>query len=796
MKLILSLNLASFALLAAIPGFSQSKGAVKGRIIGQSTKRPITGASVFIYSKGQITTSQGVATDSTGRFVLADLPEGSYTLLISSVGYQEKTLRDILVVPSKTFFVETELAASADSLQEAVVKTFKSEYTPLAPVSTYTFSREEIFRIPGSQGDIFRAIGILPGVSSSGGQFSAISVRGQGTSDNVYMVDDIPMFQVSHLEGNGAFSDPNGGRFSIFAPRTIDNAQFQGGGFAAQYGRKSSSYLGLEVKEGNTESSSLTGQFDLLGFTLLYDGPSGFDKRTGIFATARYQNFSLLEKVVGLKGIGLPEYGDYMIKTTTQLNARNKLTAIAMYNPESYVNTPEDVGQVEPIQGTDIVNTSNYKSLIGLNLRTLTGSRNYWRNILYYRSLNGRADLGTTTPQINAAGDIVNKGSIPSEADLQKVKNDQTELGYRSVFTGNFGKSSLTAGIDLARVALDYSRYLKHTDTLYTFGPDDYRPDPTKYYLILEPSQFNSADRSSAINASAYADLSFVVFKALHLNMGIRWDQTGFTQLATVSPRLSGSLPIGGHGTLNFATGIFYQDPEYGDVGDQPAGHRLRQQKTVQYIFGYKKYFSQDLKFIAEGWYKEFSDQVIRPQSDQPFLTNAGTGYAYGLDLSITKRLSEKYYGQASYSYMLSKRDDHDGLGLYNYAFSQPHVFSLLASYKPNDKWVFSTKFRYATGRPKDNFIIHADVFQSSAFLRYSQEIVGHNASRLGDYISLDIRSDYHVQFRKLSLTAFVDIVDVLDRNNQSGEFFQPLNGSTYYQGLAIFPTFGVILGI
>src|SRR5450432_437040 len=246
-----NLALTILPFLPGVPALSQSNGTVKGRIIALSTKRPIPGASVLIYSNGETSSGKGVATDSTGVFAVPNLPSGSYTLLISSVGYQEKTLRDVLVAPNKTFFLETELAAGVDSLQEAVVKTFKSEYTPLAPVSTYSFSREEIFRIPGSQGDIFRAIGILPGVSSSGGQFSAISVRGQGTNDNVYMVDDIPMFQVSHLEGNGAFNDPNGGRFSIFAPKTIDNAQFQAGGFAAQYGRKSSSYLGLGIKEGN-----------------------------------------------------------------------------------------------------------------------------------------------------------------------------------------------------------------------------------------------------------------------------------------------------------------------------------------------------------------------------------------------------------------------------------------------------------------------------------------------------------------------------------------------------------------
>jgi hypothetical protein len=175
-------------------------------------------------------------------------------------------------------------------------------------------------------------------------------------------------------------------------------------------------------------------------------------------------------------------------------------------------------------------------------------------------------------------------------------------------------------------------------------------------------------------------------------------------------------------------------------------------------------------------------------------LNNNGTGYAWGIDLNLTKRLSGNYYGQIGYSYMQSKRDDHDGQGRYNYTYSQPHIFSLLASYKPNDKWVFSTKFRYATGRPKDAYIIHADVFGSANYTRYSQELIGKNEDRLNDFISFDVRADYRIQRKTMSITAFIDIVDLLNRENQSSEVFQPITGKTYYDGLAIFPSFGLRL--
>jgi hypothetical protein len=781
-----------FAIILSMVSIAQPTGSIKGRVLDQNTKEPVAGATITIKGRAAIS-------DSSGGFVIDRLDPGSYSVDVTHTGFQEKILMDIPVALGKTYYLEMELLQVAVRLNEVTVKAFRGEHNPQTPVSAYAFSREEIFRSPGAQGDIFRAIGILPGVVSSGGQYSAIAVRGQGTADNVYIADDIPLFDVSHLEiegFNSGFNDPNGGRFSIFAPRVVDNALFEGGGFAAQYGRKASSLLSLGIKEGNRETAFWGGQFDLLGATLIYDGPSGFDKKTSLFATARYQNFGLLENVVGLADAGLPSYGDFMIKTSTDLNARNKLSFIAMFNPELYTRTVDDVSKAKSIDDENSSNfvgrSSTYKGVLGLNLRSLTGKSSYWKNILYYRMSHVDNELGAAYPVVDAEGHITGKGNIPYENDLRHIKDDQGELGYRSIFTVHHTHLTATVGVDLARVDLDYARNLRHTDTLYSFRPTDIRP-PDQYYLVIAPGDFNGVYKDFAYNASGYADLSVTLFDWLTLNPGIRYDYTGFTRENTISPRLSGSVEIDGRQSINFAAGVYYQDPEYSDVAGQAPGYRLKNERTIQYILGYKYYFSPDLKLTVEGWYKQFDDQTVQPNSGKSYLTNTGTGYAYGSDVSLVKRLTKKFYGQVSYSYMLSKRDDHDGLGKYDFIFSIPHSVSLLGSYQPNEKWVISGKFRYSTGRPTDGYIVHADIWNNPAYLRFSQQIVGRNAERLADFISLDGRVDYKWAIRKRATwTAFLDIVDLPNRFNQSSAIWQPLTGHVYYLGLAVFPTFGL----
>jgi hypothetical protein len=65
--------------------------------------------------------------------------------------------------------------------------------------NTVQLDREEIRRIPGSGGDIFRALDVLPGVVATG-EFSNFSVRGNGPRDNLIIVDGIAFDKVGHFD--------------------------------------------------------------------------------------------------------------------------------------------------------------------------------------------------------------------------------------------------------------------------------------------------------------------------------------------------------------------------------------------------------------------------------------------------------------------------------------------------------------------------------------------------------------------------------------------------------------------
>ncbi len=183
---------------------------------------------------------------------------------------------------------------------------------------------------------------------------------------------------------------------------------------------------------------------------------------------------------------------------------------------------------------------------------------------------------------------------------------------------------------------------------------------------------------------------------------------------------------------------------------------------------------------------------VVQPNRFLGTFNNDGTGNAYGIDVTLVKRLTKKINGQVGYSFMESKRNDNNGQGEYDYTFSVPHTINALVSYKPSNKWLFSGKFRYSTGRPTDSYIIHSNVLNNPNKLRYSQEITAINGERLNDFMSLDIRVDYYKQMRKGLFSAFVDLANVNGQFNEATRLFVPQTGNVFNIGFGLFPTFGV----
>ena len=775
-----------FLFLLSFFGLQLHGQEVQGIVKDQRSQLPVAGVSLHL--SGQKDT---VLTGADGRFQLRVAAPGMYNLLLSCLGYEPMLWPDIWLLEGKTRELEIALQPLPEALSSVTVRSRRPSALAGGLVSMHSFGRDEISLNPGAQGDIFRAIGMLPGVSSSGGIYSAIAVRGQGVRDNVYMVDDIPVSEVGHLEGNGFFNDPNGGRFSIFAPRVIEKAVFSGGGFGPEYGRRSASALSLEIREGNRLNPLWDGQLDLFGLTLNYDGPLRFLPRTSAFVSWRVQHFWGLVNIIGLKDVGMPRYADLVVKTVTRINERNRLTFLAVQSPERYVRT---VDYVRFDTALNLLYTPDFrrnKNLAGLVLRTQMGARSHWKNIVHYTGYTSRVSVGRAFPGYDSSAGRYSRDIRAWKDGLQTQDYREQRLGFRSVAQGT-GPQCIewTLGVEGDMLRLFNRRRLLEPDTQYLYTPR-FAADTLQRFSIATPDLGRADFDHSAALFSAYLNLRRVFWQRLILQAGLRWDYNGFSTRALVGPRVSAAYLAGRYSSFSLALGHYAQDPVYAELADQ-SGRSLEMEQWRQAVFSYRYQPAPGRRWMAEAWYKEGHDLLVRPVANQVFMRNGGTGRAYGFDLHFSQKLIRRFHGQAGYSFMRSIRNDGNNSADYPFAFDQPHQLNLLLSYSSGRRWVLSGKYRYATGKPTDLYTVHRNVLNNPAQPRFSRELTQRNGGRLPDFSSLDLRINYRFNSGRRVFTAFMDIVNVLNRRIANAEGFNALSGRSYYEGIAIFPSGGL----
>ena len=74
-------------------------GVIRGKVIDAKTREPMQFVNISVRKAGTTVPLKGMVTDETGTFHIAQLPEGSYTLSISFIGY--KTIESPLPSPNR-----------------------------------------------------------------------------------------------------------------------------------------------------------------------------------------------------------------------------------------------------------------------------------------------------------------------------------------------------------------------------------------------------------------------------------------------------------------------------------------------------------------------------------------------------------------------------------------------------------------------------------------------------------------------------------------------------------------------
>lgn len=168
-------------------------GTLKGRVNGKDDSTPIAGASIMMRNTGK-----GTTTDLFGVYTFNDLPEGSYKLQLSYLGYAPVT-KTVAVKANETTFITSYLEESDFHLAEVSIAANQKQ--PLSTISTVDIN----LRPAQWSQDVLRLIpGLFIAQHAGGGKAEQIFLRGfdidHGT-DIRLTVDGMPVNMISHAHG-------------------------------------------------------------------------------------------------------------------------------------------------------------------------------------------------------------------------------------------------------------------------------------------------------------------------------------------------------------------------------------------------------------------------------------------------------------------------------------------------------------------------------------------------------------------------------------------------------------------
>jgi hypothetical protein len=788
MKRVIRLFAGLLVFCASSAAMAQSvDGGMRISVVSMQTQRPLEGVTVTVTDRvGNVITRR---TEANGIVELTGLGTGLYAVTADGPGLIAVSEPSVRVVARRVTPLNLEMLARTEALEEVVIVGRAQIADPYGAVSNSLLNREELRSAPGTGSDVLRALDGLPGLIPDG-EFASFSVRGRGPRDNLILVDEVPLDRVVHFDQTlGEEEDiGGGGRYSIFAPNSIASAEFSPGGWSAAYGGRSGSLLKLDVVGGSpTPSASL--RVDIAGLEVNYEGPSGIHGDTTMFFTARQFDFGRVFDMIDEKDIGQPELTDVVLKTVTSLDADNTIEFLGIYAPEKYTRDIDNVLASPNFEDVTLLDTEQDLALAGLTWRRRVGANGQWTNRLYYRANDKISAEGEAYPDLVPVGTPAR--DVPVRDRLLTVTEKETEIGWHSdyVTRNRFGQGS--AGLRVWQTDVDYSTLLREDWDRFVYRTADPRP-PGQQYITLTPESIDSVYRAKETSYAAYGEQVFE-FGRWDLRAGLRYDRDGFSDESLVSPRLAANWRLAPGMRVSATAGVFYQSPRFLVRAASPENFAIENERITHVSVGFLQYFGPNWSLLVEPYYQWLDNLIVEQERTSGRVSNNGEGTNLGVDVVLSRRLANGWFGNVVYAYNKGRINDNDGFGDYDADFNREHFFSIGGSWEINERWKVGARWKWASGRPTDDFIIHSDVLEPGQPLRYSKELTRRNALRLENLHSLNIRIDYRRPLGWVDLVAFLDVINVYGGPAGGSQEFDPRRGVNVKDEGEAFPIIGLI---
>lgn len=284
-------TLLSLLLVLSFVGVHGQKATLSGYVRDAETGELLIGATVNL-----VVQKQGTYTNEYGFYSIT-VPNDSVVVRYTFTGYEGVEKRMLI---DKSLQLDIELAPVGKTLDDVVIEANSLEdKLKSTQMSMDQLSVVEAKKIPALFGevDVIKTLQLKPGVKNGGEGTSGIYVRGGGPDQNLFLLDDAPVYNPSHLFG----------LFSTFNGDAVTDVKLFKGGFPAEYSGKLSSVIDVRTKEANRRKLSATGGLGLISSRLMVETPIVKDKAS-IFVAGRRTYADVITRQINYFNRNNPNY--------------------------------------------------------------------------------------------------------------------------------------------------------------------------------------------------------------------------------------------------------------------------------------------------------------------------------------------------------------------------------------------------------------------------------------------------------------------------------------------------------
>jgi len=711
-----------------------TRATISGKIIDSRTGKPLVGARVSI-DKLYVVTS----TDMSGDYKFT-IPVGEYDLRLNYSGFEEDN-RFIHVVGNG--IVDFELSEKSIHLKEVVIRDKAVNMNIIrTQMSSIKFNAKIIKELPMFLGekDVIKSVTLLPGIQSTGEFGTGFFVRGGSADQNLVLVEDVPLFNTSHIFG----------LCSAINSDAVSSVTLLKAGIPAKYGERASSVMDIRL-ENNAEKISGKGSIGLLNTGLNFEIPL-FNKKGSLLIGGRstYSDW-LLHAIpdAELKNSSASFY-DINALFSMKFNSKNSLSLFGYFSNDNfsfdkvtqyqYDNTLASLKYShtfnEKLYSTFHLGMSRYRSNINeadslqpseaYKISSSTMYNDVKLNFTWLPNEKHSVDFG-----VNAVLYQLQPGKLMPVSSLSMVNAESTQH-EKAVETAAYISDNINFSPKLSAEA-----GLRLTNYAY-LGPNN-------VFVFKDNAPRTTTNIVDTLNFTNNQIIKW--YSSLEPRLSLRYSMDNFSSLKMSYNRISQFI------NLISNTAVMAPSDVY-----KLSSLNVKPLVCNQIALGYFRNFTQNaIEASIEIYYKKL-DNIVEYRDGATILMNNAleadllnaSGYSYGAEFYLRKNTG-RLTGWLSYTYSQSKRhtsspfieDQINANKYYPSTFDIPHNFVLNGSYHLTRRFRISGTFYYNTGKPVTLPELKY-TYDGKQYVYYSDR----NKYRLPDYHRLDIAFTYDETLR------------------------------------------------